>query len=241
MRLWLRQRVVADPGIPLKGTMHGLTRWWTHSLWAPALGQQLKRCQKDTERKWVFWLQNEGWRGNFLPEPFYLPVFILNRMPYLSLHQSNNFHSPKWFPETLPHPNFGPNQATPVAFPHKLPILAHAMDFLKISQSFTNPKQEHLALVCPILLAEQPQARHWWLLALIQGLAPCRHLQAQHRQPFTDCFVAYFRWPQAGHCLWLNLPCRKAPPKRRMKWEHDPAASMNDTWQTGQAPRALLK
>ena len=46
---------------PLKGprTTHGLTQ--THSLWTPALGQQLEGHQLHTRRHWSVWHQGKSW------------------------------------------------------------------------------------------------------------------------------------------------------------------------------------
>lgn len=42
--LWLRQKPSEDPGV-LKGPMHSLMCWSTHSPWAPMLKKQLKKQQ----------------------------------------------------------------------------------------------------------------------------------------------------------------------------------------------------
>ena len=51
--------LLESQAVPLKGPAHGFTQ--LHSLWAPALGQQLERKQGHIGRNWIVWHQGESW------------------------------------------------------------------------------------------------------------------------------------------------------------------------------------
>ena len=68
-RLWVSEKYgFSSPrhSCLLKG-LHGLTHWQTHSLWAPAVGQQFKRYQGHTGRNWSIWLQGKIWKRKLSP------------------------------------------------------------------------------------------------------------------------------------------------------------------------------
>lgn len=142
---WVRWRMVGVPGIPLKGPTHG-THWWTHSLWAPVLGQKLGRCWRHTGRNWIsgFRMRDGGAAFSQTKElaASRSHCFLLGPSPTQPAHASGHscwvcinltttLSLPWWFPDTSPHPTCGPPKLLPVTFPYKQPVLAHAVDFLK--------------------------------------------------------------------------------------------------------------
>lgn len=75
----------------------------------------------------------------------------------------------------------GPHKLLPVNFSYKRPVLAHVVEFLKISQRLQITNRQNLASECPIYFVTQPQAWHYQQPSSVCRLACPRHLQAQQR------------------------------------------------------------
>ena len=88
----------------------------------------------------------------FLVEPFYHPTGRPRQVTNLSLYQPGLHQWPHSIDSLRPCPTklARPPKLVPAAFKYKWAVLVPGMDFPKISQRFTNPKQvaTHLSMPC---------------------------------------------------------------------------------------------
>lgn len=151
---WLRWRASGVPGVPLK--KHRPTG--IYLLWASMLGWQLKRYQalKCLVSGW-------GSEGQLFPKKkccqihCFVCLFVF-RQPPASLSKqyiwkSINLTSRLLGDSLRSCPTHCVDAPKPllVAFSYKWPVWAHAVDFPKISQKFTNPKETVSGISMPIL------------------------------------------------------------------------------------------
>ena len=109
---------------------------WTYSIsssgTAAQRATQLKRHQGHTGRNWIVWHQDKSSRTAFSQTD----VLAETTVPLLSpptTEAAGGSHI--WVSiRILPSHLLGPPELLSVAFPHKWPVLAHAVQFSKISQ-----------------------------------------------------------------------------------------------------------